>query len=289
MNRKSQGDSLTDSLGGFSPQSRRFLCKKVEEVLGIKMPESKVDLLVSRLNRRIRKLNLEDLNVYAEFLNDPETADKEKEFFIDAITTNTTQFYREPRHFEFLRKMALPAICKNRSDPYTIKIWSAGCSTGMEPYSIAFICENHLRSSQLVKYWILATDISKEALVEATKAVYEERDIEPLPLEFRERFFMRHKNPSLNLVKVTPEIRSKLQFGYLNFIQGKYPIKQKFDIVFCRNVLMYCNSREKQKILDKFCKLLKPGGLFFLGHAESISSLKTPFKRISDSVYQIPS
>ena len=105
MNRKSQGDSLTDSLGGFSPQSRRFLCKKVEEVLGIKMPESKVDLLVSRLNRRIRKLNLEDLNVYAEFLNDPETADKEKEFFIDAITTNTTQFYREPRHFEFLRKM----------------------------------------------------------------------------------------------------------------------------------------------------------------------------------------
>ncbi len=253
---------------------------------GIKMPPHKIAMLESRLRKRLRRLKIPSYNDYCKYLFSPEGMKDELVHMIDEVTTNKTDFFREPDHFDFLRETVLPEMLNGRYR--RISIWSAACSTGEEPYSLAMALEIYLESHPEVSfdYSILGTDISEEVLEKAATAIYDEQLVDSMPLELKKRYLLRSKDNAKRLVRVTPELRNKVIFRKLNLMDKYYGLDKYMDIIFCRNVIIYFERETQKELLNKICGSLNQGGYLFMGHAEVLAGFELPVESIAPTVYK---
>ncbi len=205
---------------------------------------------------------------------------------IDAITTNTTTFFRESQHFSFLGEEFKTAVCNANKKTKVWRIWSAGCSTGEEPYSLAISLEQSFSDQRWFQYSIVATDISVGVLQKAAAGIYPEERVEDVPKHVLVRYFMRSKDKSKALVRVVPEIRERIEFRVLNFMSGRWDCIDEQDVIFCRNVLIYFTKKTQQEVLSKMCGKLSPGGFLFIGHSESLSCMRLPLVQVRPTIYR---
>lgn len=254
---------------------------------GIKLPPAKKTMLESRLQRRLRALEYVDFNEYCDFLFSASGQQQELVHMIDVVTTNKTDFFREAAHFDFLQKEVLPKLTLRSTLSQPIKIWSAGCSSGEEVYTLAMVLQEYAeQAGRILDYSLLGTDISSQILDKARQAIYLEEKIQVIPLETRKKYFLKSKDPSKKEVRIVPELRKKAEFKRLNFMDADYDVEYGFDIVFCRNVLIYFDRNTQERVISNLCKKLKPGGYFFLGHSESITEMNLPLQQIKPTVFQ---
>jgi chemotaxis protein methyltransferase CheR len=253
----------------MSDQEFSYLVSIVESHLGLKMSASKKTMVAARLMRRLRELRLPDYASYCAHMRNPASFADEFPHFADLVTTHKTDFFREREHFDVLTRMVLPELLSERPRETPLRIWSAGCSTGQEPYTIAMVLEDHLGKNSLSGFSVLGTDVSESVIETAIRAVYPALTIEPISEEFRARYLMRSRDPALDHVRIVPTIRAKVDFDVLNFAATDWRLTESFDVIFCRNVLIYFNRAMQVKIIDRLCQHLRPGGYLFLGHSES--------------------
>lgn len=260
------------------------LSRYIEEALGITMPPHKKVFLKARLLKRLKRLNFNSFSKYYDYLTSPEGRKTEIDHFIDNITTNKTDFFREDDHFDYLSEIILPELSMAKQKK--ISLWSAPCSTGEEPYTLAMVLEDYKRKNDLsINYDILGTDISKDALNKAYDATYEKRIIEPIPLTFKRKFLLRHKYQN-DIFRVSPALRVNVRFRQLNLLNESFNINGLFDVIFCRNVLIYFDRDNQNKTINNLFKHLKPGGYLFLGHSENIFTRKKELIKTAPSVYK---
>ncbi|MEA2043200.1 MAG: CheR family methyltransferase [Bacteroidota bacterium] len=259
------------------------LQKYIQGNYGIKMPPEKRIMLQSRLQKRLRALDISSYEEYIDFAfnRDPTI---ELVHMMDVVSTNKTDFFREPAHFEFLEKKYLPAFYANSGRQ--LSLWSAGCSSGEEIYTLAMVFEQFAAQNSGLDYKILGTDISTIVLKKAKQAIYPEALVEVVPLELKRKYMLRSKDKKDRKIRMIPRIRNKTRFERLNFMDASYNIHETFDVIFCRNVLIYFNRETQEKVINKLCEHLKPGGFFFFGHSESITGLRVPLKYIQQTVFQ---
>ncbi len=253
---------------------------------GIKMPPAKRIMLQSRLQKRLRALNIADFKTYTEYVLSEKGQKEELVHMLDVVSTNKTDFFREPIHFDFLREHILPEFYGNGGR--TMKLWSAGSSSGEEAYTIAIVISEFLRErgGAGLDFAITGTDISSRILQAAVNAVYKEEKIQGIPLELKQRYFLRSKDRENPTVRIIPDLRRKARFQRLNFMDASYNVNETFDVVFCRNVLIYFDRVTQEEVIRKQCGKLKPGGYFFLGHSESIMSMDLPLKSLKPTIFQ---
>ena len=252
--------------------------------LGIKISGGKKTMLQARLQRRLRNLGLRSYSDYLDYLQSLQGLEVELPQMVDAVTTNTTSFFREPRHFEFLTAQVLPNWQK-RHNGRPFAIWNAGCSSGEEPYTTAMVLMDYAERISPLRFSIVATDISTDILHKASRAVYEEEKISTIPLDFRKKFLLRSRDKNRRLVRMAPEVRQCVSFRRLNFMDD-FQFREKMDLIFCRNVMIYFDRKTQHELVDKFCNHLEPGGHLFIGHSESLSGTGLPLKQLAPATYQ---
>ncbi|MCX7986699.1 MAG: hypothetical protein N2662_07155 [Bacteroidales bacterium] len=252
---------------------------------GIKMPPAKKVMLQGRLQKRLRELDIISFKDYVDYVFSKEGQDNEIIHMIDVVSTNKTDFFREPIHFEYLTQEVVPHFGNTTDFRYPLKIWSAGCSSGEEPYTIAIVLMEAKEKYPALDFTILGTDISTRILQTAIDAIYKENRIEGIPLHILKKYFLRSKDRSNPTVRLIPEIRKKVNYMRLNLMEPSYPIPDMFDVIFCRNVLIYFDRPTQEKVINKLCMHLKQGGHFFLGHSESITGMTVPLRQIKPTIF----
>lgn len=257
----------------------------IKAELGIKMPASKKTLLEARLQKRLRDLNMANHEAYCEYLFSPQGMEMELVNLVDVVTTNTTDFFREPKHFDLLLSTVLPQLFARGGQGRNVNIWSAGCSSGEEPYTLSMVLGEFARQNPGFTYSILATDISTQVLRMAVRAVYPESKIGPIPQEYRKRYLLRSKDRTRRLVRIGPEARSHVRFRRLNFMED-FSFDGQLDIIFCRNVVIYFDRATQESLFTRFCRKLTPGGFLFIGHSESLAGMNLPLEPVAPTVYR---
>ncbi len=256
----------------------------IQSNYGIKMPPAKKIVLQGRLQKRLRELQIPDFKSYVEYVFS-KGGENEIIHMMDVVSTNKTDFYREPVHFEFLEKELLPLLVQNRTRG-VIKVWSAGCSSGEEPYTLAIVLQEFKEKNPGFDYHILATDISTQVLQHGANAVYKEDKIAIVPNHLKKKYFLRSKNRELSQVRVIKTLRDKVLFQRLNFMDTTYHVNDTFDIIFCRNALIYFERPNQENVINKLVNKLKPDGYFFLGHSESITNMNVPLKSVKPTIFR---
>ena len=249
---------------------------------GIYLAPAKKALLVGRLTRRLRALGLSSFDAYYQRIVEEDDL-AERVQMLDCISTNETHFFREPRQFTFLEKQVIP-VWKERG-PRVLRVWSAGCSTGEEPYSLAMTLLHHFPAGSGRQIEILATDISTRALARAEEAVWPLEKAPEIPFPYRKAFMLRGSDSQEGKMKAAPEIRELVRFERLNLNEERYPVRGPFHLIFCRNVLIYFQMETKLKVIHRLLDLLAPDGLLFLGHAESLNSITDRVATVVPTVY----
>jgi chemotaxis protein methyltransferase CheR len=272
----------------MSPQSFQKFAHYINQALGIKMNEAKVPMLQSRLLRRLRELRLRSLEEYQEYLFHSPNADEEQVEFINAVTTNKTDFFREPQHFDYLVQTAVPELAPRRGEagPWKFNLWCAGCSSGEEPYTLSMVLSEYGREHPGFDFAILATDISTRVLQHAHSGIYSESRIEPVPMALRKAYMLRSKDPTRKAIRMIPGLRSRIRFRRLNFMDPEYGVREQFDAIFFRNVMIYFDRPTQEAVIDKLCQNLRTGGYLFVGHSESLAGLKIPVVQIGSAVFR---
>jgi chemotaxis protein methyltransferase CheR len=204
---------------------------------------------------------------------------------LDTISTNLTHFFREPKHFDFLAKEALPEIIKRKGFSKNLRFWCAGCSSGEEAYSMAIAACETVGGMRKTDFKILATDISTKALASARDGIYEEKRLGAIPYGLKRRYFQKGENKWVGYLRVKKEIRNKISFQRLNFVE-EFQLGELFDVIFCRNVMIYFHTQEKAVLVNRLYQQLAQGGYLFLGHSESLTSNKYGLKYIQPSIYK---
>jgi chemotaxis protein methyltransferase CheR len=279
--------AVPDSAVHLSDRHFRTIAKLIEGQVGIKLPAGKRLMLEGRLHKRVRALNYGGLNEYVETLFEAGQFDDELTHLIDVVTTNKTDFFREPAHFDFMRAVAVPELMKHRGRG-DLKIWSAACSTGMEAYTIAMVLDDMARSERRLKFRILGTDISTAVLRLARTAIYTRDVLAPVPGEFVKRYFLMARDRSSDQVRVVPELRRRANFMRMNLMDASYPVDRDVDIIFCRNVLIYFERETQRKVVEQLCAHLRPGGYLMVGHSESmVHSVVPGLKQVQPTIFQI--
>lgn len=276
----------TEAAKELSRKDFERLSEFISNHCGIKMPPAKKVLLESRLQKRLRTKGIHSFREYCDFLfRSPEGAD-EIVHMIDAVTTNKTDFFREPAHFAFLTETVLPHDC-GADAGRRFTIWSAGCSSGEEPYTLAIELSEFAAQCPGFQFSIMATDISTKVLDKARLGIYEEDQIAMIPLSLKQKYFLRSKDRDKAHVRVVPGLRSIIQFQRLNLMDEYYAIPEaSLDAIFCRNVIIYFEWEMQNKLLGRFCRYLKPEGHLFLGHSETVHGFDLPLTRIASTIYR---
>lgn len=248
---------------------------------GIQVPDEKFDMFYSRLSKRVRLLGLDGFKQYCHYLQ----SHPEQEFteFINAVTTNLTSFFRENHHFDYLSQTVVPELIQKNQTQRQIKVWSAGCSTGEEPYSLAMTLLENLPTDWDIK--ILATDLDTQVLSKAADGIYALELASAIGEARLQRWFQKGMGSKSHQVRAKACLRQIVQFKQLNLIQP-WPMKGLFDVIFCRNVLIYFDRETKEKLVNRFALLLRDGGHLFIGHSESLHPLNTPFSLIGNTMYK---
>ncbi len=252
---------------------------------GIKMPPVKKVMLQSRLQKRLRELKITSFKDYADYVFSDKGQKNEIIHMLDVVSTNKTDFFREPVHFDFLNSTVLPEFMQ-KSTNYNLKVWSAGCSSGEEPYTIAIVLNEFKLKNQKFDYSILGTDLSTKILQDASVAIYKEERIANIPLELKKKYFLRSKDREKRTVRVVKELRAKAKYSRLNFMGDSYNLPDMFDVIFCRNVLIYFNRDTQEQVINKLCMKLKTGGYLFIGHSESIIGMDVPLNQIKPTIFK---
>jgi chemotaxis protein methyltransferase CheR len=253
----------------------------LHQTCGIKLNEGKESLVKSRLMKRVRMLGLADFDAYLKYLEN-DSASNERGALVDALTTNKTSFFREYEHFSFLRDQVLPRLLAEKR---SLRIWSAGCSTGEEPYSIAMLLRESIPDLDRRDVRILATDISSRVLKLAQEGMYGQEEVKDIPGNMLQKYFSVVSckgNPSY---QVQDSLRKLLRFAPLN-LMGKWPMKGPFDVIFCRNVMIYFEKPTQQWLVQRFYHLLASGGHLFVGHSESLTASAHQLHYVQPATYQ---
>ena len=261
----------------------RRLSDIIYRTSGICLPDVKKVLVEGRIRKRIKMLGFESFGSYMEYLFSDRGMTEELIPLIDVVTTNKTDFFREIQHFDFLTETVLPGLSAGRRN---INIWSAGCSTGEEPYTMAIVFNEFFGSANDYRYQIFASDISTEVLQKAYAGVYEEEKTEPVPPALLKKYFMRSKDPSKKILRVVPELRKKINFFRINLLEDLSELPCTMDIIFCRNVIIYFDKQTQFKVLSNLLSKLNPGGYLFLGHSETLMGVDLPVERAASTVYR---
>jgi chemotaxis protein methyltransferase CheR len=276
----------TDGLSVSPALFERFQ-RLIHQETGIWLADHKMALLCGRLSRRLRAFNMSSLQEYYDLVTQTDQQD-ERVSMVDAITTNETRFFRDSRHFEFLKQRVIPRW-QNEAEQglrhKAIRIWTAGCSSGEEPYSLAMLFAQHLTCEPGWNVTILATDISTRMLAQARSGIYNIAKSHEIPEAELKAFMLKGIDDQAGQMKVMPEIQSMVDFEKLNLIHDPYPAEQSFDAIFCRNVLIYFDPPTKQKVVERLTSCLAPGGLFFVGQAENLSAMNSQLRSLIPAVY----
>ena len=253
---------------------------------GINLHEGKKALLQARLNKRMRTTGFSSYEDYFEYITSKSNAE-ELIHFLDCISTNLTYFFREPQHFDLLDKLVPELLEKRKAERSNrIRIWSAGCSTGEEPYSLAMRVLDHLDGSQKYDFRILATDISTRALSIAVNGIYAEEKIQKVPDNYQKHYFRKvNSGGDRAEYEVAPNLKSIITFRRLN-LKESFPFKGPFDYVFCRNVMIYFDKKTQEALIQKIANYLSSGGYLFVGHSESLMGLSHPLSYVRPAVYR---
>lgn len=262
------------------------LARVVYDTAGITLGEQKMDLVRARLAKRLRALNIPTYTAYIDMVLANPNGDEFVEL-LDAISTNLTSFFRENQHFEYLAKVHLPQIVKRNQPTKRIRAWSAGCSSGEEPYTISIVLGETLPDLG-ARSWdtkILATDISTRVLRKAQAGVYEPDRIKTVAPDIRGRCFDPRTRDGEPCFAVRPEVRERIVFNRLNLMEN-WPFHGPFDFIFCRNVMIYFDKPTQEKLVNRYYDVLAPGGILFTGHSESLTGINHKFKFVQATIYQ---
>lgn len=264
------------------------LARFIQSYSGIKMPPNKITMVEGRLRRRVRALGFAGVGDYCRYLFDQDGLDQEAVHLIDAVTTNKTEFFREPEHFRVLTEAVLPELASARriNARSPLKLWSAAASIGAEAYTLAMVV--HAFGSALPGFAarILATDLCTEVLRTAQLGIYPESMVQPVPADLRRRYLMKARNPGRAAVRMVPELRAMARFARLNLMDENYPVDPDMDVIFCRNILIYFDKPTQETVLQRLCRHLRAGGYLFLGHSESLAGLHLPLRPVGHTVFR---
>lgn len=276
----------------LSDRDFKRLGQLIESEYGIKMPPTKRELLEARLRKRLKALGIPTYKEYCDYVLSEPGMNNEIVHMMDVVTTNKTDFFRGPDHFQFLVKNVLPEMIslKGAGINKDLMVWSAGCSTGEEPYTLAMVMsEFQSRVPGLhLRFTILGTDLSTEVLATAARAVYPEEKVIPVPTALKHKYLMRSKDHLKKLVRVVPELRSHVKFRRLNLLEDDFGMREPIHIVFFRNVMIYFNRATQKAILTRMTACMCPGGYIFIGHSETLSGLDLPLFQVAPTVYRKP-
>ncbi|KGJ87677.1 MCP methyltransferase, CheR-type [Colwellia psychrerythraea] len=268
----------------------KFICQFVYRTTGIVLNDSKREMLYRRLTRIIRERKLNSFAEYCQLLR--EHGEQEEDYFINAITTNLTSFFRENHHFEYLTSEELPALIKNKTvsanGKKRLRVWSSASSTGEEPYSIAITILEALKNE--LAQWdikILATDIDSNVLAKGKTGIYDMNRIEEIPKKLKKSYFFQGSGKSSQSVKVHDKLKSTITFKHLNLLHD-WPMKGPFDVIFCRNVIIYFDKKTQQELFSRYYEMLAPGGLLFLGHSENLGNYQQYFSNVGRTIFRKP-
>lgn len=267
----------------FSERDFNTLRRLVSEHTGISLSDQKRDLLYSRLARRLRAKGLASFRDYVELLETDPAG--ELEHFTNAITTNLTSFFREKHHFEYLEKELVPVLLERYKTNRRLRIWSAGCSTGEEPYSLAITLREAIPDIDGRDIRILATDLDTDVVRTGANGVYRAERIEGLDQARIKRWFQRGKGASEGKVKVTDDLRKLITFRQLNLMH-EWPMRGPFDVIFCRNVVIYFDKPTQQKLFDRFAEIMRPESHLFIGHSETLHNVSDRFQLVGKTIYR---
>ncbi len=289
----SQADANGSPEGGiFSVQmsDKDFvrLSEFIRDSCGIKLPPAKKTMLEGRLRKRLRALGIKSFERYCEFLFGSGGSQSEYTHMIDAVTTNKTDFFREPDHFDRLFERILPELVRlhGLGTRKKLNVWSAACSTGEEPYTLAMVLSEFAEGCPGFNFSILATDISTAVLEKARLGIYEHDRVIPIPMALRKKYLLKSKEKDKGLVRIAPELRNSVRFGRLNFLEEQYGIEEPMAIVFCRNVLIYFDRPTQEKLVYRLSQHLMSGGYLFVGHSESLHGMDLPLVQTATTIYR---
>jgi chemotaxis protein methyltransferase CheR len=266
----------------------RQISDLVYEHCGINLHDGKRELVRARLAKRLREGQFASFAEYLRHvLADP--TGQEFTLLVDALSTNLTKFFREEQHFEYLRRPWLPAwlAAKEGRHDGRLRGWSAGCSSGEEPYSIAITLLEAVQGRGRWDVKVLATDVSTRMLARAQAGVYEKERIEPIPLPLRSKYLIHTRAEGVDRYEVAPGLRSVVFLRYLNLVQD-WPLQGPLDFIFCRNVMIYFDKPTQNRLIRRFYDLLAPGGLLFTGHSESLTGITHEFQYVQPTIYRKP-
>ena len=255
----------------------------VKSHTGISLSDAKKDMVYSRLSRRLRSLELEKFSDYCSLVEGGD--DDELIKFTNAITTNLTAFFREDHHFQYLAKTVVPELMKSNIKDRRIRVWSAGCSTGEEPYSLAIALKECIPSFDSWDVKILATDLDSDVLQTAKNGVYKSERIEGLTSARKRNWFLKGKGDNEGTVRVRPELQEMITFKQLNLLR-EWPTKGPFDFIFCRNVVIYFDKDTQKVLFDRYANVLKSNSHLFIGHSESLFKVSDRFSLLGQTIYK---
>ena len=266
----------------------RRLTAMVQDVCGIALNETKRALVMHRVSPRVRSLGFATFREYVDFVCSPSSG-RELIHLLDLLTTNETQFFREPQHFDFLEASLVPSL-RRAADagrrPRTIRVWSAACSTGQEAFSLAMHLLSQCPPEQGWAIDIVATDLSTRALAVARDAEWPLDRASQIPEKYRKAFMLRGSGASAGRMRATRELRDRVRFARVNLNDETYDVPGPFDLIFCRNVLIYFSPEGRARVIDRLTRHLVPGGLLFVGHAESLRAHRGELRAVSPTVYE---
>ena len=265
-----------------------FIRQLVYQHSRINLGPDKVELVCSRLRKRLRSLNLDSFRPYIEFLRSPAGEDEMTDL-LDVITTNVTDFFREAAHFDFMRTTALPdwVKAKGRKPSDVFRVWSAACSSGEEPYTLAITLAEYFREQPQYRWEIVASDLSTRMLDRAHLGIYRLERIKLPQPEWLRRYFQRGTGKQEGFARVKPELREQITFQHLNLMQSPYPFQERFQLVFCRNVMIYFDRKTQEQLVPRLRAQLDPTGYLFVGHSESLIGIDQALKVVRPSIYRL--
>ncbi len=255
----------------------------VKQHTGIHLTEAKKDMVYSRLSRRLRTLGLARFSEYCALLD--QDGGEELNNFINSITTNLTAFFREEHHFRYLAQTLLPQLREEKAAQRRLRVWSAGCSTGEEPYSIAMVIRETLADVDRWDVKILATDLDSNVLDRARSGIYDADRLQGLPEQRRRRWFRKGRGTNAGKVKVAAELQRMITFKRLNLLH-EWPFRGPFDFIFCRNVVIYFDKDTQRRLFHRYAEVLPDGGHLFIGHSETLFRVCDRFRLIGQTIYR---
>jgi chemotaxis protein methyltransferase CheR len=273
----------------LTPRDFERIARLIGDKVGIKLPPAKRIMVEGRLRKRVRSLGLVDFADYTAHLFERDGLDEELVHLINAVTTNKTDFFREPEHFEVMVNKLVPALLAERRGERKplLKIWSAASSTGAEAYTIAMVMNDLEAQRRDLSYAILGTDIDTNVLEQAARAVFPAEMADAVPADQSARYIMQPRKPGLRAeVRIAPELRKRVQFAHLNLMDKSYPFDRDVDLIFLRNVLIYFEKSDQEAVINRLVGHLRPRGYLLLGHSESMIGTSITMRQVAPAVFQ---